>query len=229
MTFVEPTREQVLEFCARAPVERVFLEDVARRGLGRFVAVAEADGALGALCHVGANLVPSGEGCGAFADAAAESRSRMIIGEARRGHRAVGRGARRAAGAARGPAAPARLRDHGAAASRRRPACAPATAADLERLLPACAAAHELELGLDPLARDPDGVPLAHGGADRRGPLVALARGRRRALQGGGLRLDAVGRPDPAGVGRPGSARARLRRAAGCAISAACCSRRRRS
>ena len=32
----EPTLEQILAFCAEDPVERVFLEDVARRGLGRF-------------------------------------------------------------------------------------------------------------------------------------------------------------------------------------------------
>ena len=50
MTVVEPTREQVLEFCAHDPVERVFLEDVARRGLGRFAAVADGGGdAHGAL------------------------------------------------------------------------------------------------------------------------------------------------------------------------------------
>src|SRR3982751_3349719 len=77
---IEPTREQVLEFCARAPVERVFLEDVARRGFGRFSAVPRPDGALGALCHVGANLVPAGDGCAAFAPAAARGQSRMIIG-----------------------------------------------------------------------------------------------------------------------------------------------------
>ena len=36
---VDPGLDQILEFCARDPVERVFLEDVARRGLGRFVAL----------------------------------------------------------------------------------------------------------------------------------------------------------------------------------------------
>ena len=41
MKTVEPTRDQVLAFCAQDPVERVFLEDVARRGLGRFLAVAD--------------------------------------------------------------------------------------------------------------------------------------------------------------------------------------------
>ena len=81
MTLGEPTTDQVLEFCAREPVERVFLEDVARRNLGRFVAKIQDDGALAALCHVGANIVPSGEGCEDFARAAAEGQSRMIIGE----------------------------------------------------------------------------------------------------------------------------------------------------
>jgi predicted GNAT family acetyltransferase len=33
----------------------------------------------------------------------------------------------------------------------------PATPHDIDRLLPACAAAHELELGVDPVARDPEG------------------------------------------------------------------------
>ena len=66
MSVFEPSHEQVLEFCARQPVERVFLEDVARRGLGRFVAIADGEGRVTALCHAGANLVPSGPGSGAF-------------------------------------------------------------------------------------------------------------------------------------------------------------------
>ncbi len=81
MTVIEPTFEQVLSFCAASPVERVFLEDVARQGLGRFVAAEGPDGELTALCHIGANLVPSGVGCGVFAAAAAAGRARMIIGE----------------------------------------------------------------------------------------------------------------------------------------------------
>ena len=56
-----PSLDQILDFCAADPVERVFLEDVARRGLGRFSGVAE-NGRLAALCHVGANVVPSGRG-----------------------------------------------------------------------------------------------------------------------------------------------------------------------
>ena len=64
-----PTVDQVLAFCAQAPIERVFLEDIARRGLGRFTALEE-DGRLVSLCHVGANVVPSGVRCATFADAA---------------------------------------------------------------------------------------------------------------------------------------------------------------
>src|SRR3954452_8432186 len=78
----EPSLREILDFCAKDPVERVFLEDVARRGLGRFTAVGE-NGALSALCHVGANVVPSGVGCAAFGRAAASSRARMLIGEER--------------------------------------------------------------------------------------------------------------------------------------------------
>src|SRR5262249_41875976 len=78
---IVPSMEQILSFCELDPVERVFLEDVARRGLGRFNALEDGDGRLTALCHVGANVVPSGEGCEAFADIASRSRARMVIGE----------------------------------------------------------------------------------------------------------------------------------------------------
>ena len=56
---VEPSLDQVLAFCAEDPVERVFLEDAARRRLGRFRALERGD-RLEALCHLGANVVPSG-------------------------------------------------------------------------------------------------------------------------------------------------------------------------
>ena len=56
---VSPTLEQILGFCAEDPVERVFLEDIARRGLGRFSGL-ESDGRRGALFPIGANIVPSG-------------------------------------------------------------------------------------------------------------------------------------------------------------------------
>jgi uncharacterized protein len=152
---IEPTYDQVLEFCARDPIERVFLEDVARRDLGRFIAGERSDGTLAALCHVGANIVPSGEHCERFAGAGGVSTSRMIIGEsnavgsfweAARDRFPVPREDR--------PGQPVYVLDRtppGGETGLR-----PATPRDLDRLLPACAAAHELELGIDPLARDAD-------------------------------------------------------------------------
>jgi RimJ/RimL family protein N-acetyltransferase len=155
MRLVEPKLPQVLEFCAREPVERVFLEDVARRGLGRFSAV-EDDGALAALCHVGANVVPSGDGCALFARATSGGLARMIIGE----EGAVGelwKAARDLLPSPRQdrPGQPVYVLtdapDPGATGLRQ------AALDDLPLLLPACAAAHEEELGTNPLRRDPDG------------------------------------------------------------------------
>jgi hypothetical protein len=75
-----PRLPQILEFCAEEPIERVFLEDVARRGLGRFAAL-RADGRFTALCHLGANLVPSGPGTGAFVEVLTRGEPRMLVGE----------------------------------------------------------------------------------------------------------------------------------------------------
>jgi RimJ/RimL family protein N-acetyltransferase len=155
MNLVEPSSRQVLAFCAREPVERVFLEDVARRGLGRFTAVEAAGGDLAALCHVGANIVPSGEGCEAFAPAASRGAARMIIGET---------GAVSALWDAVRSRFPEPREDRRGQpvymiveppepGGTRLRAAAPA---DLDRLVPACAAAHELELGIDPVAQDAD-------------------------------------------------------------------------
>jgi ribosomal protein S18 acetylase RimI-like enzyme len=156
MSVIEPTREQVLAFCAHDPVERVFLEDVARRGLGRFLAVANGAGELSALCHAGANLVPSGAGCEAFAQAADEARVRMIIGES---HAVSDLWS--AAQAMLPQAREDRPGQPVYAISTPPPAAETglraAAPSDLELLVPICAAAHELELGVDPLARDPDG------------------------------------------------------------------------
>jgi hypothetical protein len=155
-TLVDPGFETVLEFCSRSPVERVFLEEMALRSIGRFVGLRGDDGSLQALCHAGANLVPSGEGCDAFAETAVRSSSRMIIGE----ERAVDELWAAVAGQMPVPredrpgqpvytmTSPPPAGDTGLRA---------ATLDDLDRLLPACAAAHELELGIDPRARDDDG------------------------------------------------------------------------
>jgi RimJ/RimL family protein N-acetyltransferase len=156
VSLIEPTHRQVLDFCARDPVERVFLEDVARRGLGRFYAVARADGTLSSLCHVGANLVPSGDDCGEYADPAATSSSRMIIGE-ERAVTELWRAARDRLPEPREdrPGQPVYALDEppepGGTALR------PATVLDLELLVPVCAAAHAEELGVNPLERDPEG------------------------------------------------------------------------
>jgi ribosomal protein S18 acetylase RimI-like enzyme len=75
-----PELSDILAFCDEDPVERVFLEDVARRGLGRFAAL-EDGGRLLALCHVGANVVPSGRDTAAFAEVAIRDEPRMIVGE----------------------------------------------------------------------------------------------------------------------------------------------------
>ena len=187
-------------------------------------------GELDALCHVGANLVPSGEGCGAFADAARRSRSRMIIGE----ERAVGElwaaAARADAGAARGPAGPARVRDLRAAARRATPGCAPATHADLDAAPAGVRGRARGGARRRPARARRGRLPLARRASSDRGrPLVALARGRRDPLQGRGLGLDADGRAAPAGLGRPEARAGAATRAAACATSAGCCSRRRRS
>lgn len=155
LSLVVPSLEQILAFCAEDPVERVFLEDVARRGLGRFTAVAEG-GRLTALCHVGANVVPSGEGCGAFADVVARGRARMLIGE----QTAVGDlweavGPRLSRPREDRPGQPVYVLEtppEPAGTGLRE-----ATLDDLELLVPACARAHYEEIGLDPLERDPDG------------------------------------------------------------------------
>jgi len=153
---VSPTLDQVLAFCAADPVERVFLEDIARRGLGRFSAVAGSDGQLEALCHVGANVVPSGGGCAAFAEAAAGSGARMVIGEehavdelweAARKRMPRPRDDRpgQPVYALREPPEPG---ETGLRAAR---------LLDLDVLVPACAEAHREEIGVDPLKRDAEG------------------------------------------------------------------------
>ena len=151
----EPRLDQILDFCAEDPVERVFLEDVARRGLGRFTGV-EQGGRLAALCHIGANVVPSGAGCGAFADPAVRGHARMIIGE----ETAVGELWAEAAGhfpppRDDRPGQPVYVLD--AQPPPGETALRAATADDLDLLVPACAAAHREEIGIDPLQRDPDG------------------------------------------------------------------------
>jgi GNAT superfamily N-acetyltransferase len=152
---IDPKRDQILRFCAHDPVERVFLEDVARRGLGRFVGVSEGR-ELHALCHVGVNVVPSGRGCGVFAREAAKAGPRMLIGEAE----AVTELWDEAAALMPSPREDRpgqpvfELRDPPPASGTGLRLARPD---DLELLMPACAAAHHEELGTDPLRHDPEG------------------------------------------------------------------------
>jgi ribosomal protein S18 acetylase RimI-like enzyme len=151
----EPSLDQILQFCAGDPVERVFLEDVARRGLGRFSAFAE-NGRLTALCHVGANVVPSGRECGRFAAVTARGRARMIIGDEVPVTELWELVAQRMPPPRDDrPGQPVYVIDEppepGDTGLRA------ATVSDYELLLPACAAAHREEIGIDPLARDPEG------------------------------------------------------------------------
>src|SRR5438067_4072656 len=154
-TLVEPKLDEILAFCAEDPIERVFLEDIARRGLGRFRALAE-NGRLAALCHSGANLVPSGKGCGAFAELAVDWRARMIIGE-EEAVSALWEAASSLLPEPREdrPGQPVYVLDQppepGESGLRA------AEPDDFELLLPACAAAHREEIGIDPLERDPEG------------------------------------------------------------------------
>jgi GNAT superfamily N-acetyltransferase len=156
-SLVEPSREQILAYCAADPVERVFLEDVARRESGRFAGLERAEeGGLGALCHLGTNVVPSGAGCAAFAEVTARVSPRMLIGEqeavtelweASRRRLAKPREDRLGQPVYVSTSPP----EAGGTGLR------PATHADLDVLVPACAKAHFEELGVDPLRRDPNG------------------------------------------------------------------------
>jgi ribosomal protein S18 acetylase RimI-like enzyme len=148
-----PALDEILAFCDEDPVERVFLEEVARRRLGRFVAVRD-EGALVALCYVGANVVPSGVGTAAFARLALAVRPRMMVGD----EAAVGELWDAMRGRAPQPAddRPGQpvyvlrsLPPPGRSGLR------PATRADLAVLVPSSARAFLEEVGIDAYARDP--------------------------------------------------------------------------
>jgi ribosomal protein S18 acetylase RimI-like enzyme len=152
---VQPRLEQIVEFCGEAPIERVFLEDVARRGLGRFVGLTR-NGRLTGLCHLGANVVPAGADCGRFARRIDRSHARMIIGEEAAVGELWAEASRRLPEPREDrPRQPVFVLDDPPEAGGS--GLRAATPGDLERLLPACALAHEEELGVDPLARDAEG------------------------------------------------------------------------
>lgn len=152
---VEPSLEQVLDFCADEPVERVFLDESARRGFGRMVATI-AEGKITALCHLGANVVPSGAGSSAFADVTAASHARMVIGD-ERAVTELWEAARPEMRAPREdrPGQPVFAIDR--APQPGNTGLRAAATADLDLLIPACAATHAGEIGIDPLEADADG------------------------------------------------------------------------
>ena len=121
--------DQVLAFCARDPVERVFLEDVARRGLGRFLARrGRHRRQLTALCHIGREPRPLRASAAASSPTAApETRATHDHRRGARGRRAVGGRARAAAEPREDRPQPAGLRDRGAARARADAGLRPAT------------------------------------------------------------------------------------------------------
>ena len=168
---VEPTLEQILAYCAEDPIERVFLEDFARRGLARFRALTCEHG-LAALCYFGANIVPSGHGCEALAGEAASlgAGARMIIGN-EAAVTDLWSAARSVLPRPREdrPGQPVYAIDE--------PPSAPdstglreATQDDVDLLVPVCAANYLEELGVDPLEQDPAGF--------RRRTIAQIAEGR---------------------------------------------------
>jgi uncharacterized protein len=148
-----PAREEILAYCAEDPIERVFLADVALRGLGRFAALRDGH-RLVAVLHVGANLVPSGQGTGAFAAIAARAHPRMLIGE-ERAVTDLWEAAREGLPAVREdrPGQPVYVLEEappGGESGLRR-----ARLSDLEVLVRTAAAAFLEEVGIDAYARDP--------------------------------------------------------------------------
>ncbi len=117
---------------------------------------ARAGGELAALCHLGINAVPSGPGCGDFARDVARSGPRMLIGE----QGAVSDLWDEVRSRLPQPREDRPGQPVYAVSESPRPGntgLREAQMSDLDILMPACAAAHEQEIGVDPMHRDPDG------------------------------------------------------------------------
>ena len=177
-----------------------------------------------ALCHLGTNVVPSGSGSGAFADLAARLSPRMLIGEEaavtelwEAGRKRFGRPREDR------PAQPVYVSDDAARAGRHG---APARDPRRPRHARARVRAGAPRGGRRrPDAARPERLSLADAHADRRGPLVGLARGRRDPVQGRGVGVDAGRRAAPAGVGRSARTPERQRVTRAPRPDPACCSR----
>ena len=203
---IEPRLEQILEFCAADPVECVFLEDVARRGLGRFTATSPTMGGSTRSAMSARTSCPPAPTAVASPRRRHAAAHKMIIGDERAVTELWDEPARqmpeprddRMGQPVYELTEPPPPGETGLRA---------ATDKDFELLVPACAAAHEEEIGVDPLARDAGGLPLADPFADPGGTLLALGGGRGDPVQGRGVGMDAGRGADPTGVGRSAGAR----------------------
>ena len=215
---IEPSTEQILRYCADEPVERVFLEDVARRGAGPLRRARGRDGELTALCHLGTQRRPlRRRAAGRSPTLAAKSGARMLIGESG-AVTDLWEAARKKLPRPRldRPGQPVYAIER-AAPGRGTPGCAPATLGRPRPARPRVRGGAPRGARRRSPASRPERLPLAHPGADRGGPLVALGGGRRDPVQGRGVRVDAaavqlqqVWVDPPArrqGFARPGAAR----------------------
>ena len=164
---IEPTVEQILAYCAEDPIERVFLEDVARRGFA-----ASARGGAGVSRRSATSAPTSSRRLrlrGVRGQAAARG-TRMIIGQEQSVTDLWGATSRSCPNHARtGRANPSM-----SSTSLYGPGLegvAGGDLDDLDLLLPACAATHHEELGIDPLERDAAGF--------RRRTVMQIEEGRR--------------------------------------------------
>ena len=158
-------------------------------------------------------------------------RSRRRARGAADAHRRAGRGRRALGGrrdaaseAARGSPGPAGVRDSRCRPRRATQGCVPPTLDDLELLMPACAAAHEQELGVDPMRRDAGGLSLAHARQIEDGRSWLWVEDGTILFKAEASAWTPRRGAAPAGLGRPGRPPARATARAGCATSAGSCS-----
>ena len=208
---IEPSRSRSSASAPRRRSSASFSRTSPGGAQGRFAALADGDGELTALCHLGQQpravrlrlrglRRPGGEVGSADADRRVRCRLRSLGGSPRE-----------AAATPARPPRPAGLRDHRATARGRHGAAA----GDRRRPRPArpvvCGSASR-GARRRPAASRPERLPLADADSGRGGALVALGGGRRDPVQGRGLRLDAERGPAAAGVDRSPGPQAGVRR-----------------
>ena len=208
---------QILALLREDPVERVFLEDVARRGLGRFAALERGRAPRRRSATPARTSSRPASGCGGFAELRRAGR------RADADRRAAARSA--SSGTAARQPLPAPREDRPGQPvymistirpSRARAGCAPRRSTISTCSCPPAPGARGGARDRPARARRRR-LPLADAHADRGGPLLALGRGRRDPLQGRGVRLDARGRAAAAGLDGSRSARSAATASAGCA------------